>query len=147
MLLFKKKFIEAIRCGKKTQTIRLWNRCRMKAGQRSYIPGIGYILILSVDQVDLDRLTDDDALPDGFARASLLREELRSIYADELARGFQAFRIRFSVYPPPEQSRMKKETKRLKEERARTDRDRKDRAQQEHVDKTLAKLKRLADGH
>jgi len=48
MLLFKKKFIEQIKRGEKSQTIRLWKFRRMKAGQRSYIMGIGYIRIDSV---------------------------------------------------------------------------------------------------
>jgi hypothetical protein len=53
MLLFKKKFLPAIRSAAKTQTIRLWPFCRMKPGQRSYIPGAGYIRILAVDKVEL----------------------------------------------------------------------------------------------
>ena len=63
MLLFKKKFMAAIRSGEKTQTIRLWNACRMKSGQRSYIPGAGYIRVLEVVPVDIDQLTDADAIP------------------------------------------------------------------------------------
>ena len=39
VLLFNKRFLPAIRCGQKTQTIRLWRHRRMRAGQRSYIPG------------------------------------------------------------------------------------------------------------
>lgn len=66
MLLFKKKFLAAIRAGEKTQTIRLWKHRRMRAGQRSYIPGIGPIRLTAVDEVDLDGLTDADARPDGF---------------------------------------------------------------------------------
>ena len=38
----------------------------MKSGQRSYIPGIGYIRITAVDQVEIDDLTDEDAQLDGF---------------------------------------------------------------------------------
>ena len=82
MLLFKKKFMAAIRSGEKTQTIRLWKVCRMKSGQRSYIPGAGYIRVLSVEPVELAALTDDDARPDGFASADALRHEL----ADALRR-------------------------------------------------------------
>ena len=61
MLLFKKKFLQAIRSGEKTQTVRLWPFCRMRSGQRSYIPGVGYIRIDAVDEVELAHLTDDDA--------------------------------------------------------------------------------------
>ncbi len=104
MLLFKKKFLPAIRSGEKTQTIRLWPFCRMKAGQRSYIPGAGYIRILAIDTVKLAELTDDDARPDGFASAESLRNELQTIYAAQLAKGEQAYRIRFQLMPPEEQA-------------------------------------------
>ena len=67
MLLFKKRFLPAIRSGEKTQTIRLWKYCRMRAGQRSYIPGVGYIRVTAVDEVRLEALSDDDARPDGLA--------------------------------------------------------------------------------
>ena len=77
MLLFKKKFLEQIRRGEKTQTIRLWKFRRMKAGQRSYIPGAGYIQIMAVDEVALPDLTDEDALRDGFPSANALRREVR----------------------------------------------------------------------
>lgn len=97
MLLFKKKFLEAIRSGKKTQTIRLWKHRMMRDGQRSYIPGVGAIRILSVEQVSLDQLTYEDAVPDGFADAEALRAELGNIYGDKLAAGYQAFRVKFEV--------------------------------------------------
>ncbi len=97
MLLFKKKFLPAIRAGEKTQTIRLWKHRRMRSGQRSYIPGAGYIDVLAVDTIALDDLTDDDARPDGFATALELRTELATLYADELAAGYQAYRVRFRL--------------------------------------------------
>ena len=97
MLLFKKKFLEAIRRGEKTQTIRLWRWRMMRAGQRSYIPGIGYIRIECVEPVNLEDLTDADAVPDGFATADALREELHTLYAEKLATGYQAFRVVFHV--------------------------------------------------
>ncbi|MEM9186277.1 MAG: ASCH domain-containing protein [Planctomycetota bacterium] len=93
MLLFKRKFLDAIRSGQKTQTIRLWKHRMMRDGQRSYTPGIGRIRIDRVEAVDVDQLTDADALPDGFASASALQAELRDIYGDKLAAGYQAFRV------------------------------------------------------
>jgi hypothetical protein len=54
MVLFKRKFLDAIRSGEKTQTIRLWKHRMMRSGQRSYIPGIGPIRITSVEQVEVD---------------------------------------------------------------------------------------------
>jgi hypothetical protein len=97
MLLFKKKFLPAILSGEKTQTIRLWKHRMMRAGQRSYIPGAGYIVIEQVEQVEIDQLTDADAVPDGFPTADALRHELNSIYGDKLAAGYGAYRVVFRV--------------------------------------------------
>src|SRR3954464_5457527 len=99
MLLFKKKFLPAIRSGEKTQTIRLWKFRHMRSGQRSYIPGVGYIRIKLVEPVDIDGLTDADAIPDGFPSAVALQNELRTIYGDKLASGYKAFRIAFECEP------------------------------------------------
>ncbi len=97
MLLFKKKFLPAIRQGEKTQTIRLWKWRMMRAGQRSYIPGAGYIRIDQVEQVRLEDLTDEDAIPDGFATADALRTEINELYAEKVAAGYQAFRVVFHL--------------------------------------------------
>ena len=97
MLLFKKKYLDAIRAGTKTQTIRLWKHRRMRSGQRSYIPGIGYIDVKTVEEVRLEDLTDDDARPDGFPTADALRAELNEFYAEQLAQGYQAYRVVFRL--------------------------------------------------
>ncbi len=95
MLLFKRKFLDAIRADEKTQTIRLWKHRHMRAGQRSYTPGVGPIEILAIDEVQVAELTDADALPDGFPTAAALQHELQEIYGDKLAAGYKAFRIKF----------------------------------------------------
>ena len=105
MLLFKKKFLPAIRRGQKTQTIRLWKYRRMRAGQRSYIPGVGYIRVGAVDEVQLNDLTDADAQPDGFETADALRAEIARLYPEQLADGHRAYRIVFEVLPPGEQKK------------------------------------------
>jgi hypothetical protein len=99
MLLFKKKFLEAIRSGEKTQTVRLWKYRRMRPGQRSYIPGAGYIRVHAVDEVELDNLTDEDARLDGFASAEALRAEIALLYPQQLAQGYRAYRVRFAIAP------------------------------------------------
>ncbi|MEE9602267.1 MAG: ASCH domain-containing protein [Thermoguttaceae bacterium] len=99
MLLFKKKFLADIRTGQKTQTVRLWKHRRMRAGQRSYIPGVGYIRITAVEKVELEKLTDADAKPDGFETADQLRAEIANLYAEQLAEGHQAYRIAFHLLP------------------------------------------------
>lgn len=99
MLLFKKKFLPAIRAGTKTQTVRLWRVLRYRAGQRSYIPGAGYIKIETIEPVTLDELTEQDARLDGFASLAALRSELQTMYAAELAAGHQAYRVTFRLLP------------------------------------------------
>ncbi len=102
MLLFKKKFLPAIRRGEKTQTIRLWKVRRLRAGQRSYIPGAGYIRITGVEEVELAQLTDADARPDGFETADQLRDEVARLYAEQPAEGRHAYRITFQLLAPDE---------------------------------------------
>ena len=97
MLLFKKHFLPSIRSGSKTQTIRLWKHRMMRAGQRSFIPGVGAIRIDRVERVEIETLTDADAVPDGFDSADALRTELNSIYGEKLAAGYQAYRVVFHL--------------------------------------------------
>ena len=97
MLLFKKKFLEAIRTGEKTQTVRLWKYRRMRPGQRSYIPGAGYIRVHAVDEVELPDLTDEDARLDGFDSGDALRAEIAALYPGQLAGGYRAYRVRFAI--------------------------------------------------
>jgi hypothetical protein len=97
MLLFKQRFLPAIRAGRKTQTVRLWKHRRMRSGQQSYIPGAGHIDVEAVDEVRIEDLSDADALADGFASAAELRATLRELYPAELAAGYQAYRVRFRL--------------------------------------------------
>lgn len=105
MLLFKKKFLPAIRNGRKTQTIRLWKYRRMRPGQRSYIPGAGYIRVTAVDQVVLDELTDEDARLDGFETAEQLRAEIALLYREQPARDRHAYRVAFHLLPEEQQKK------------------------------------------
>ena len=108
MLLFKKRFLAAIRAGEKTQTVRLWKFARMRAGQRSYIPGAGYIRVTAVDEVQLGALTDDDARLDGFPSAVELRSEIETLYPQQLADPQRVYRVRFHLLPPEEQHKIVK---------------------------------------
>jgi len=103
MLLFKKRFLPAIRSGDKVQTIRLWKYARMRAGQRSYIPGAGYIRVTAVEEVRLEALTGEDARRDGFETAEALRAEIAALYPEQLAAGHRVYRILFHLLPPEEQ--------------------------------------------
>lgn len=104
MLLFKKKFLDLILRGEKTQTLRIWPHRRMRLGQQSYIPGVGYIAVESVDAVEFDDLTDTDAQLDGFASLDALRDEIGRLYPEGLTDGKQLFRVRFRVLSADEQA-------------------------------------------
>jgi hypothetical protein len=114
MLLFKKRFLPAIRQGEKTQTIRLWKHRRMREGQRSYIPGAGYVRIGAVEPVELENLTDADARLDGFDTADALREEIRRLYPDRAPGRYQAFRVAFELLPPADQKKLADAARRRK---------------------------------
>jgi len=155
MLLFKKRFLEQIKRGEKTQTIRLWNCRRMKSGQRSYVPGIGYIAIVSVEPVELTGLTDDDAQRDGFPTAELLRNEICALYNEEVREYLTPFRVCFSVYPPSEQQKITRERQRQKQQqslhqnssqnqRQRLQKNR-DAQQRAYISQTLDKLRKMSD--
>jgi len=144
MLLFKKKFLEQIRQGEKTQTIRLWKHRQMKPGQRSYIPGVGYISIDSVEPVELAQLTDADAKPDGFPTAELLRNEIRALYTADTLKNLIPFRICFSVYPPREQKRIAKERQKEKQKQKECLQQNHDDRKQEFIDQTLDKLRKMS---
>lgn len=99
LLLFKKCYLEAIRTGLKQTTIRRWSRPRVRAGGRAYSPGLGWICIENVDEVELRKLDDGDARADGFGSAAQMRKELRRIYPKVKTDGKFWFRVRFRIAP------------------------------------------------
>jgi len=99
MLLFKKRFIEAINRGEKTQTIRLWKHRRLRAGQRSYIPGAGYIRVDAVEATRLEELTEDDARLDGFDSLADMLREIHTLYDARAIAERTCFRVRFHLLP------------------------------------------------
>jgi hypothetical protein len=99
LLLFKKCFLEAIRTGAKRTTVRRWSRPRVHAGGRAFSPGVGWICIENVDEVDLGDLDDIDARADGFGSAAQMRRELKKIYPEVPTDGKSWFRVRFRVAP------------------------------------------------
>ena len=98
-LFFKKPLQQAIRDGRKRTTIRRWRAERpgMRAGQRVYSPGLGWLTIEEVEPVDLEALADADARADGFDTAAGLRDVLLSLYPHHGADGKRWFRVSFQV--------------------------------------------------
>ena len=99
-LFFKKPLQAAIREGRKRTTIRRWDRPRLRAGDRAYAPGVGWLAIEAVEPVDLATLGDEDARADGFDSAELLCAALRSFYPDHGADGRAWFRVCFRLSDP-----------------------------------------------
>jgi hypothetical protein len=81
-LLFKKCFWQPIRDGSKRTTIRRWLRPRLKAAQRAFAPGVGWLVIDSIEPITLNSLTAAHARADGFKSVRELRQTLRELYPD-----------------------------------------------------------------
>jgi len=98
-LFFKKPLQDAIRAGRKRTTIRRWRDASpgVRAGQRVYSPGLGWLTIEGVEPVELDSLADADARADGFDTAAGLREVLVALYPDHAGDGKRWFRVSFQV--------------------------------------------------
>jgi hypothetical protein len=102
-LLFKKCFWEAIRRGSKRTTVRRWRSPRLRAGQRAFAPGLGWLLIESVDVVaDLDDLADADARADGFETLEQMKRALHELYPSRARDGRRWFRVAFRRSDPPD---------------------------------------------
>jgi hypothetical protein len=99
MLLLKRHLVQLVREGRKRQTVRLWTRAAVRAGQISFTPGLGRMKILAVDVLpSLDALTEEDARADGFETLRDLRAEIRKIYGPlgkGGVKGRTLFRIKF----------------------------------------------------
>lgn len=102
MLLFKKKFLDLIRSGAKSQTVRIWPKRRLKPGQAEFVPGLGRIRVTAFEAVRPADLSEEDARLDGFESRDALLAELQALYGDRLD-SLPCFRIRFA-YPVPEVS-------------------------------------------
>jgi hypothetical protein len=99
MLRFKKPYQTAILAGRKTATLRRWRTCSLKTGDRVYAPGIGYLIMDAVDQMEWNALTQADAIADGFASLSDLDRAIRQIYPNLQGDGKSWFRLKFHLSP------------------------------------------------
>lgn len=99
-ILFKRKFIAAIASGEKTTTLRRWKSRRVKAGTRAFVPGFGWLSILSCDRIHLKDLTEADARADGFPSLKALLATLAQIYPNRATDGRHWFRVVFRPETP-----------------------------------------------
>ncbi|MHC4663613.1 MAG: ASCH domain-containing protein [Planctomycetota bacterium] len=94
-LLFKKKYHDLIRSGKKTQTIRLWEKCWIKEGRDYRVYNLGVLHVTRIDHIPVSELTERDAKLDGFESLEKLLDEIRKIYDEKSLAGRKCYRVRF----------------------------------------------------
>lgn len=99
-LYFKKYLQDAIRAGTKTTTIRRWKSPFVHAGRDAYCPGLGWLVVDAVEPIELDQLSDADAVADGFESLSALMTALNELYPDQSGDGKRWWRVRFRRKEP-----------------------------------------------
>jgi len=67
----------------------------VKAGQIHSIRSLGHVKIDNVDLVRLSRLTNADAVADGFANLDELLSALKSLYPPSQRQGRKLYRVSF----------------------------------------------------
>jgi len=97
LLLMKKCFFDAIRAGTKVTTIRRWKTKRVKPGSRAFCPGLGWLAVKSVEPVELNHLSEQDAQADGFETLAGMLGALEAIYPETSTDGKTWFRVKFKL--------------------------------------------------
>jgi hypothetical protein len=95
MLLMKKCYFDAIRSGRKTTTLRYWQRARIRAGSVHRVPGLGRLRIRAVEPVKRAELRAEDARADGFPDLPSLWEALERLYPPSARKGRTLYLVRF----------------------------------------------------
>lgn len=96
LLTFKERFRPLIREGRKTQTLRLWKKCPFQPGQVTISPKLGKVKIVSIERVMLSKLTEKDALQEGFDALDQLIKSVKEIYSLKKIADVECFKIRFT---------------------------------------------------
>lgn len=94
-ILFKRRFVEAIRRGEKTTTLRRWKSCRVRSGAKVRVLGVGWLKIVSCDEIALGELTAADAQADGFKTLKELMKTLAELYPNHKSDGRKWYRVVF----------------------------------------------------
>lgn len=96
-ILFKRKFLDLIISGKKTQTIRNWKNTKIQIGEvveaTNIKDGVN-IIINSINKKKFSEVTEEEAILDGFQSLKELKEEVSKIYENS---DFEAYIINFSL--------------------------------------------------
>jgi len=108
-ILFKGEFLDAIRQGRKTTTLRRWKSCRVKPGDRVRVRKVGLLRITDCSRIMLKDITPADAQADGFRGLKELRAALRKFYPNPKGDGRQWYRIAFALDEPPQVKHLNRE--------------------------------------
>jgi hypothetical protein len=112
LLTFKARFRPLIRQGRKTQTLRLWKKCPLQPGKVTMSPKLGKVKIISVEKVLLSKLSQKDAIQEGFDTLEQLIKSIKEIYSLKRIANVECFKIRFTYLgkkevrkePPPKKA-------------------------------------------
>lgn len=100
--MFKRKYHNGIKGGTITETVRYWldwKAEQVAVGKLTYVYGLGYIMVDSMDKVKLDDLTEEDVKRCGEEDLDSFRKSLLETYSKlfpdrDLAEGYW-YRLRF----------------------------------------------------
>jgi hypothetical protein len=81
LLLLQRHYLQQVRAGTKTATIRPWKTCKLKRGDPLVFSGRVYVTITRVVHCTFDTVSAADAQADGFPSAAACRRALHEHYA------------------------------------------------------------------
>ena len=96
-IIFKRKFLDLIISGKKTQTIRNWKNITLQIGEivkATNIKDEVNIIINSINKKKFSEVTEKEAILDGFENLKELKEEIYQFYGNS---DFEAYIINFKL--------------------------------------------------
>ena len=92
-MVFKKELREGVRRGRIRCSVRIWQRPHVKVGGR-YPMDDGHIVVDSIEEIELDDITDDLARESGFQNVEDLLQTAKH------GPGENVYLIRFHYLPP-----------------------------------------------
>lgn len=96
-IMFKREYLELIKSGKKTQTIRNWKNITLKIGEMVEATNFKdkvLIVINSINKKQFSDVTEQEAILDGFESLKELKEEIYKFYGNF---NFEAHIINFKL--------------------------------------------------
>jgi len=100
LLLLKRHYLQQVRAGTKTATIRPWKTTTLKPGDRLVFSGGVRAIITRVVRCTIDTVSAADCQADGFASSRAFRRAMRDIYP-QLADDAPCVVLHFRLAPLP----------------------------------------------